>query len=161
MALWRKFVVGGIGALSLLGASAVSVGAHEGNTLIEFDSMTPVGHPPVTERGIPGGGAAWSIVSGTGSVDRQGHVSVTVKGLIVVVAGKNPITPFQAVVSCITPHGVVNVETAGAPASLAGDSTINSTVDLPHPCKDPVVFVGGSPRGSFLWFAMSNAEDQD
>jgi hypothetical protein len=160
--LWRKLMVAAVGALTLVGAGAVSVGAHEGGNLIEFDSMTPVGHPPVTERGIPGGGAAWSIISASGEVDRQGHVAVTVHGLIVVQAGINPINTFQVAVSCLNPAGVVtNVVTTGAPASMAGDSTINATVDLPHPCKDPVIFVGGSPRGSFIWFAMSNAEDDD
>ena len=158
----RKLMVAAIGALTLVGAGTVSVGAHEGGTLTEFDSMTPVGHPPVTERGIAGGGAAWSIISGSGEVDRQGNVSVTVHGLIVVQAGINPINTFQAAVSCLSPNGTVtNVITTGFPASTAGDSTINTTVDLPHPCKDPVVFVGGSPRGSFIWFAMSNAEDDD
>jgi hypothetical protein len=44
---------------------------------------------------------------------------------------------------------------------MAGDSTVTATVDLPHSCKDPVVFVGGSPGGCFIWFAMSNAEDED
>ena len=158
MTVWRKFLVGAVGALSLLGAAAIPVGADgNGDNLITFQSMTPVGHPPTTERTIKGGGAAWSITSATGSVDRQGDVSVTVKGLIVTVAGHNPIGTFQAVVSCVTPDGVVNVETGGAPASLAGDSTINATVDLPHPCKDPVVFVGGSPAGSFLWFAKTSS----
>ena len=55
--VWRKLMVAAVGALTLVGAGAVSVGAHEGGNLIDFDSMTPVGHPPVTERGIPGGGA--------------------------------------------------------------------------------------------------------
>ena len=158
MTVWRKFVVGAVGALSLLGAAAAPVGADGGgDRLITFNSMTPVGHPPTTERGIAGGGAAWSLTSATGSVDRQGDVSVTVNGLIVTVLGRNPIGTFQAVVSCVTPDGVVNVETGGAAASMTGSSTINATVDLPHPCKDPVVFVGGSPAGSFIWFAKTGS----
>ena len=157
MTVWRKLLVGAVGALSLLGAAAAPVGADgRGDRLITFDSMTTVGNPPTTERTIPGGGAAWSSTSATGSVDRQGDVSVTVHGLIVTVLGRNPIGTFEAVVSCVTPDGVMNVETGGAAASMTGDSTINATVDLPHPCKDPVVFVGGSPRGSFLWFAKTN-----
>lgn len=161
MAMWRRFLVGAVGALSLLGAGTVSAGASEG-TLVEFDSMTPVTGAalgPATDRGIPGGGAPWSIVSATGSVDRQGNVSVTVKGLIVVPLNRNPIGTFEAVVSCITPDGIRNVQTTGAGASMAGDSTINATVDLPHPCKSPVVFVGAAPRGTFIWFAKSNGED--
>jgi hypothetical protein len=157
MTVWRKFAVGAIGALSLVGAAAAPVGADgRGDTLITFDSMTTVGHPPTTERDIAGGGAAWSITSATGSVDRQGDVSVTVHGLIVTVLGRNPIGTFEAVVSCMTPHGLMNVETGGAAASMSGDSTINATVDLPHPCKDPVVFVGGTPAGNFLWFAKTS-----
>ncbi len=161
MAMWRRFLVGAVGALSLLGAGTVSAGASEG-TLVEFDSMTPVSGPalgPATDRGIPGGGAPWSIVSGSGSVDRQGNVSVTVKGLIVVPLNSNPIGTFEAVVSCVTPDGIRNVQTTGFPASTTGDSTINATVDLPHPCKSPEVFVGASPRGTFIWFAKSNGED--
>ena len=158
MTVWRKFVVGAVGALSLLGAGAAPVGADgNGDSLIAFDSMTPVGHPPTTERGIAGGGAAWSITSATGSVDRQGDVSVTVRGLIVTVLGRNPIGAFQAVVSCVTPDGVVNVETGSAPASGTGDPTIDATVDLPHPCKDPVVFVGGTPGANFIWFARTSS----
>ncbi len=92
MAHWRKLAVATIGALSLLGAGTVSVGADgRGDVLIAFDSMTP--------------------------------------------------------------DGVVNVSTGKFPAGGAGDSTINATVDLPHTCKDPIVFVT-SPTGS--WFAESS-----
>jgi len=162
MMVLRKLMVAAVGALTLVGAGTASAGAHEGDTLIQLDSMTTVGSPPATVRTIPGGGAPWAITSGTGSVDRQGHVSVNVTGLIVAPLGKNPIGTFEAVVSCNTPHGVMNVETTGFPATMpGGDSTINATVALPHPCKDPIVFVGGSPRGSFIWFAMSNSEEDD
>ena len=151
--------MGAIGAASLLGAGTVSASADGGgDRLIQFDSMTPVTGSAVgtvNDRGIKGGGLPWVITSGTGSVDHQGDVSVTVKGLIIVVApvnGINPVPFFKATVSCITPHGVVNVSTPNFPASKAGDSTINATVALPHPCKDPIVFVA-APTGQ--WFAES------
>jgi hypothetical protein len=156
----RKLLVGAIGALSLVGLGSVSVGASEG-TLIEFDSMTAVtgaavGH--VNDRGLTGGGLPWVITSGSGEVDRQGHVEATVKGLIIV--GHTPPNPspfFKAVVSCITPDGVRNVSTAAAAANtMTGDATITGTVALPHPCKDPIVFVT-SAGGA--WFAMSNGGD--
>src|SRR4029077_13740588 len=116
---------------------------------------------PATDRGITGGGIPWMIASGSGSVDRQGDVSVTVQGLVLVKTGKNPIPMFEAVVSCVTPDGVMSVETTPFDAT-GGNSTINATVNLPHPCKDPVVFVGGTPPGStFHWFAKSNAETDD
>jgi hypothetical protein len=164
MADWRRFLVAGVGALSLIGAGTVSAAADGGGTLVEFDSMTPVTGAAVgtvNDRGIIGGGKPWVITSGKGEVDRRGHVEVTVHGLVIPVApfnGTNPVPAFKATVSCITPGGVVNVSTATAPATASGDSTIVGTINLPHPCKQPIVFVG-SPGGA--WFAMSNSEEDD
>jgi len=162
MAYWRRLLVGAAGALSLVGAGTVGVGADGmGDHVIAFDSMTPVTGSAVgavNDRGIKGGGLPWVISAGSGSVDHQGDVSVSVTGLIIVVSpvnGKNPVPFFKATVSCITPDGVVNVSTANFPASAAGNSTINGHVDLPHPCKDPIVFVA-APTGQ--WFAESNAD---
>jgi hypothetical protein len=81
-----------------------------------------------------------------------------VRGLVIPVApfnGTNPVGFFKAIVSCLTPHGVVNVSTASFPASTTGNSDIEGKVDLPHPCMEPIVFVA-SAAGQ--WFAMSNAE---
>jgi hypothetical protein len=167
---WRRFVVAGVGALSLVGAGSVSVAAHEGGDLIEFDSMTPVTGAAVgtvNDRGLKGGGLPWMIASGSGDVSRRGHVEVEVTGLVLAAGaniGKNPIPTFAATVSCLTPHGVVNVTTASFPATVpGGDSTINARVRLPHPCKSPEVFVGtvNATTGAFAWFAQSNAENDE
>jgi hypothetical protein len=162
MARFRRLLVAAMGAFSLVGATAAGVGAHEGGTLIEFDSMTGVSGAAVgavNDRGIKGGGLPWVIRSGHGEVDRQGNVRVTVRGLII--AGHTPPNPvpfFKATVSCITPSGVVNVSTAVAPASASGNSTIRGTVALPAQCGQPIVFVA-APTGQ--WFAMSRAEEED
>jgi hypothetical protein len=169
MAYFRRLLVAAIGASSLVGATAVGVGAHEGGTLIEFDSMTGVSAAQAAaqlpnDRGLKPGGAPWVISTGSGEVDRQGHLSVRVTGLIIPVLSppRNPVPNFSATVSCITPHGVVNVTTGPFPANAAGDSTINATVVLPHPCKNPEVFVGLTrANGAFVWFAQSAAEDEE
>lgn len=164
MAYLRRLLVGAIGAATLVGAGASGVGA-QGDTLVAFDSMTGVaasGVNVVNDRGIAAGGAPWVITSGTGTVDHQGNVSVQVTGLIIPVLSPphNPIGTFSATVSCLTPAGVMNVTTGPFAASPAGDSTINATVDLPHPCKSPEVFVGFTkPTGVFVWFAHSNTDD--
>lgn len=164
MGNWKRIVVAAVGALSLAGATGASVSAHDGGRLLEFDSMTPVTGAAVgavNDRGIKGGGLPWVITSGHGTVARNGEVSVTVTGLIIVVPpvnGHNPIPMLKATVSCLTPHGVVNVSTAPAPATAEGDSTITGIVTLPHPCKDPILFVA-APTGQ--WFAMSNSEEDD
>jgi hypothetical protein len=155
---FRKLLVAGVGALSLIGAGSATVLAHESRGLLEFDSMTPVTGAAVgavNDRGIKGGGLAWVITSGTGSVDRQGEVEVSVKGLVIPSLGNiNPIGQFKAIVSCVTEHHViVNVSTGLFAATTTGNSTIEDTVALPSHCAHPILFVT-SPGGS--WFAMSN-----
>lgn len=166
MGYFRRVLVAVFGAASLIGAGTLSVAAHDRGTLVEFDSMTPVtgaAVATVNDRGIKGGGLPWVITSGRGEVDRNGDVDVQVKGLIIVVApvnGKNPVASMAATVSCVTPDGVVNVTTAGHPASLAGDVTIEDHVALPRHCKDPIVFVVNAGTGH-AWFAMSSSEEEE
>ncbi len=168
MGHWRSFAVAAAGALTLVLGTASSAAADEGGTLIRFDAMTPitgaaVGH--VHDRGLAGGGLPWAVASGSGRVTHRGAVDVTVHGLVLAAGantGKNPIARFAATVSCVTPHGVVNVTTALFPATVpGGDSTIHDTIALPHPCKDPEVFVGAVLGGQFRWFAVSNATEEE
>lgn len=170
MASFRRLLVAAIGAFSLLGATGVSVAASEGDKLIEFDSMTGVSAAVAAaqqpnDRGIKPGGAPWVISSGVGSVDRQGNLSVRVTGLIIptLTPPRNPVANFTATVSCITTHHrVVNVTTGPFQANAAGDSTITAKLTLPHPCRHPEVFVGLTrPTGAFVWFAMSNDEEDE
>ena len=164
MGRMRMLLVAVVGAVSLVGAGAIGVSAHEGRTLIEFESMTPVTGAAVgavNDRGIKGGGLPWAIKSGSGRVSSNGEVHVTVRGLVIPVAplnGTNPVAKFGATVSCLTKTGVVNVSTGLFPANSEGNSTINGAVVLPKHCKDPLVFVV-SPGGA--WFAVSNTEDED
>jgi len=169
MTYFRRLLVAVLGALSLVGAATATVGAHEGGTLVEFDSMTGVSAAEAAaqvpnDRGIKPGGLPWVITSGTGEVDRQGNLHVEVTGLIIPTLSppRNPVGSFRATLSCLTPHGVVNVTTGPVATGLAGDATIDATVALPRPCKHPEVFVGtNNAAGAFVWFAMSNAEEED
>jgi hypothetical protein len=160
----RATLVALVGTVSLVVGSAAVASAHSSHTILEFDSMTPVTGAAVgavNDRGITGGGKAWVISSGVGEVDRDGSVHVTVHGLVIPALGFiNPVAAFGATVSCLTPHGVVNLHTGTAPATSSGDATINGTLNLPlpHPCQQPILFVT-SPTGA--WFAMSNAEEED
>lgn len=163
---FRRLLVAVLGAVSLVGAAGASVSAHEGGTLVEFDSMTGVsaaGVNLVNDRLLKAGGAPWVITSGTGEVDRRGNVHVEVRGLIIPGVG-NPVGSFRAVVSCLTTHGgISNLMTGPFTATKpGGDATINATVTLPQPCKHPEVFVGTvNNSGTFVWFAMSNLEEED
>ena len=163
MRVFGRVLVTVVTVLGLLGASAVPTFADEKGNLTDFSSMTPVTGAAVNtinDRGIKGGGLPWVISTGAGTVGQDGTVDVTVTGLIIVVppiGGRNPVPFFKATVSCLTPDGVVNVSTATFPASSAGDSHIHAVVDLPRPCKQPLIFVV-APTGQ--WFAMSNPDAQ-
>jgi hypothetical protein len=161
MRTFLKVLVLTIGALGLLAATAVPSMADEGGNLTDFSSMTPVTGTAVgtvNDRGIKGGGLPWAITSGTGTVSHQGTVDVTVTGLVIPVVGnRNPVPLFKATVSCLGPEGVVNVSTGTFPASSAGDAHIHAAIALPHPCKQPIIFVT-APTGQ--WFAESNPDTQ-
>ena len=150
-----------IGAFGLLAVTATPSAADEGGNLTDFSSMTPVTGASVgtvNDRGIKGGGLPWVITSGTGSVSNQGTVDVTVTGLVIPRLGnRNPVPLFKATVSCLGPGGVVNVSTGTFPASSTGNSHIHAVIDLPHPCKQPIIFVA-APTGQ--WFAESNPDTQ-
>lgn len=150
-----------IGALGLLAVGAAPSMADEGGNLTDFSSMTPVTGAAVgvvNDRGIKGGGLPWAITSGTGTVSHQGKVDVTVTGLVIPALGnRNPVGLFKATVSCLGPKGVVNVSTGTFPASSTGDAHIQAVIELPHPCKQPIIFVA-APTGQ--WFAESNPDTQ-
>lgn len=159
MRIFGRVLITALCVAAVVVASAVPTFADEKGNLTDFSSMTaiPVGGQVVRE--ITGGGVPWVIASGAGTVSQQGVVDVTVTGLVLKATGTNPIKSFEATVSCLTPDGIVNVMTGGFDATMpGGNSHIHATVDLPRPCKDPIVFVGISPAGR--WFAMSNPDTQ-
>jgi len=158
-----------IGVVPTLGAT--SPASADPGTILKFDVMTPVTGPYVGAsnpiRTVPGGGLPWIITAGTGSLTRDGHVRIHVRGLVladqapvpVSLQGTNPIPDFKAIVSCQTITGgmatITNVSTGQFPASTAGNADINASVQLPQPCIAPIVFVFGAPNVG--WFAATGS----
>jgi len=152
-------------ALALAVGSAGVASAHESHVLVSFNSMTTVSATETgiaNDRGLIGGGKPWAITAGSGELDSDGTLHVSVTGLVIPVApfnGVNPLGSFGAVVSCITTHHhIVNVFAGTFPTNPAGNGTLDTTVTLPHPCTQAVVFVT-SPGGA--WFARSVATDDE
>jgi hypothetical protein len=159
MRIFGRVIITALCVAGLIGASAIPTFADEKGNLTDFSSMTAIAVKNTVVRGITGGGVPWAITSGTGTVSQKGVVDVTVKGLVIPsLGGINPIPKFEATVSCVTPDGITNRSTGGFDANMAGDSHIHATIDLPRPCKDPIVFVALFPTGR--WFAMSNPDSQ-
>lgn len=146
-----------------------SAASADPGTILRFDTMAPVTGPYVgganPVRGLAGGGLPWMIDGGSGSLSRDGRLVVRVRDLVLAnrapvpaaLRGTNPVPQFKAIVSCqtIASNGaatVSNVSTGGFAASKEGDSLIRATLQLPHPCIAPIVFVT-SPGGA--WFAAT------
>jgi hypothetical protein len=160
---FRNLFLVGLSALSLLVLGSATALAQEDHTVVQFGSMTPVTGAAVgavNDRGLVGGGKAWVIVTGTGSVSRSGRVTVNVTGLVIPDLGNiNPVAKLKAVVSCVTQHHViVNTSTGLFDATSTGNVTIDDTVALPRHCGHAIVFVT-SPGGA--WFAMSNPNEDE
>jgi hypothetical protein len=132
--------------------------------------MTPVTGPYVGTanplRGVAGGGFPWVIRSARGSLQRDGRLTIRVRGLVlasqasvpVALRGTNPLPSFEGIVSCqsIGADGsatVANVTTATFKASPAGDASIDARVRLPRPCIAPIVFVSGPG----VWLAATGS----
>ncbi len=139
--------------------SVATVSAKEPK-ILEFDTM--VGIPQAFTgtqnpiRGINGGGLPWTLTSASGELKASGRLEVKVRGLVLAAgpnAGTNPIPSFRAIVSCLASDGsIVNLTTDPFPATTTGNAKIEATVDLPHPCIAPIVFVT-SPGSA--WFAAT------
>src|SRR5436190_18801515 len=76
MRSWRRLLVATVGGLRLVGAGSVSVAAHEGGWLVEFDPMAPLTGAPVgavNDRAISGGGLSGAITAGGGEGRGRGR----------------------------------------------------------------------------------------
>ena len=144
----------------LLLATGLPVLAGEGEVL-EFNRMFGVSGPflgPTNAiRGVPGGGAAWKIDKVEGELNSGGKLEISVRGLVLVSTGANPVANFRGLVSCQSIDGlgqpsVVNTSTLDFPATTTGDADIEATLSLPSPCIAPIVFVTNTAG---RWFAVT------
>lgn len=172
-----RWLLAAVGAAGLVSAAAVQGAAASDDpgpaTVLKFSTMAPVTGPYVGPanpiRGVPGGGLPWLLTSAGGSLKRDGHLLVKVRGLVLAkqapvpaaLQGTNPFASFRALVSCQSIGAgntatVTNISTSDFKADTSGDSTINETVSLPRPCVAPIVFVTG-PTGTNVWFAVTGS----
>ncbi len=148
--------------------------------VLDFDTMAGVTAPftgaanPI--RGVNGGGLPWELDRARGVLRANGDLDIDVRGLVLARRdpvpldrqGTNPAATFRAIVSCLTIEALVdelggvtlvpqtvNRITDQFPASTAGDARIRATVDLPHPCFAPIVFV---TNANGAWFSVTGVE---
>lgn len=149
-------------------AGSVSTALAKGPKVLKFNSM--VGVPQALTgiqsqgplRGINGGGIPWTIGEASGELRANGHLEISVQGLVLAAganAGSNPSATFRGLVSCVKSDGTfANIPTDPFPATTGpasaggGNAEIVADVALPQPCIAPIIFVT-SATGS--WFAAT------
>jgi hypothetical protein len=129
--------------------------------VLDFRTMVGVAAPytgttnPI--RGVSGGGAPWAIADAKGELRGDGHLRISVRGLVLVSTGANPLTAFRGLVSCQSVDGagapsIVNLSTGDFPATSDGFAEIDEVLALPQPCIAPIVFVTTSTQ---RWLAAT------
>jgi len=154
--------------LSTFFGGSVSTAIAKGPKVLKFNSMVgvPAGltgtQSQIPLRGINGGGIAWEIGEASGELRANGHLEISVQGLVLAAGaniGRNPSATFRALVSCVASDGTfVNILTDPFPATTGlaseggGNAEIVADLALPSPCIAPIIFVT-SAGGS--WFAST------
>jgi hypothetical protein len=151
--------------LSTFFAGSASPATAKEPKILEFDTMVgiPAGltrdlsQAPL--RGINGGGVPWAIADASGELRVNGHLEITVQGLVVASSGSNPSTTFRGLVSCVKSDGTFeNILTDPFPATTGpasaggGNAKIEADITLPQPCIAPIIFV---TSGGGNWFAAT------
>lgn len=139
--------------------------------IIKFDTLAPVAGPYASSatavRGIAGGALPWVVGAGSGSLSRDDHLLVRIRGLVLAndpsvpdsLRGTNPFPAFRVVVSCLSigPDGTAairNASTGEFAADSGGNSDIDARLSLPRPCIAPIVLITG-PSGAEGWLAAT------
>ena len=145
--------------------------AAQGAQIIGFGMMYGVDGPFIDSkaiRGVLGDELPWTIQSARGSLMLDGHLRISVRGLVFAnddsvppeLRGINDETEFRGLVSCLVENGkkigTVNITTAGFPATRSGDSDIDTFITIPGQCVAPIIFVMSGSEDK--WFSVTGGE---
>jgi hypothetical protein len=150
---------------------SVSTAEAKGPKILKFDTMVGVpasltGDQSLAPlRDIRGGGVPWIVGDASGELRANGHLEITVQGLVLATTGSNPAATFRGLVSCVKSDGTFeNIRTDPFPATTGpaalggGNATIVADLIIPQPCIAPIVFVtsaGSATNPTVSWFATT------
>jgi hypothetical protein len=146
---------------------SVSTANAKGPKVLKFNSMVGVTAGLTGDLSLPvlrqirGGGVPWSIGEASGELRANGHLEISVQGLVVASSGSNPSAFFRGLVSCINADGTIAAPivtgqfpaTTGLASAGGGNAEIEADLTLPQPCIAPIIFVTNAAGTS--WFATT------
>lgn len=166
-------------------STPVHAGGGGVETILSFTTMAGVDDAFINNtavRGVKGDELPWDVGTVDGSLTTDGHLHLAVTGIVFSddprvppeLRGINDEDEFRAVVSCLTNraleddgtklgrgHGQIvtrNIITDGFAATTTGNSTIDTTVELPNPCVAPIIFVIGGDEEH--WFSVTGSYEE-
>lgn len=97
--------------------------------------------------GVASAGANWVVDEGSVKVGRDGHINLSVEGLVIPTPPQNGTNPIESVTASVYCNAVVADTTALFPLSVPeGDGHVRADLTLPDTCVAPVVLL--HPRGN-------------
>lgn len=166
----KKFSLVFLSAILFVSAffgGSVSGASAKGPKVLSFDSMVGVTDGLTGDKSLPvmrnirGGGIPWIIGDASGQLRANGHLEISVQGLVLATTGSNPSPFFRGMVSCVNGDGTIaapvvtqQFPATTGPASLGGgNAEIEADLTLPQPCIAPIVFVTNGTGTA--WFAAT------
>jgi hypothetical protein len=140
--------------------------------LLEFHSMYGVDGPFLGDgfpiRGIPGDTLPWTIEAAEGRLDADGRLTLDIRGLVLTddpavpaeVQGINDEKELRVAVSCFPVGPATRAGISSRfPATVTGDARVETKLELPRSCAEPVVLILAGHEAS--WLAVAGFVDED
>jgi hypothetical protein len=148
-----------VAMVAVLGGITASASAEDNRPRVLDANLAalPSSMTSQTLFGVTAGGAPWRLDGGRVKLFSDGRLEVTVRHLVLVPTGQNPIGSAVAIVTC---QGTPLPATQPVPYSMPdGNASIDTTVALPSGgCFAPAVFFAGVTGNGPRWFAVTGTE---
>lgn len=136
--------------------AVVAIAASSGGDRSLKSTLAPSVPTDPLFHGVAPGGLPWVLSRGSVTLNNEGRLDLTVKGLVIPTLGNpGPVTSISASLFCgADPNTAPAAVTGTEPLSTAGDGRISERVALPADCLAPIVLV--NPNGiQSLYIALT------
>lgn len=143
----RKLALLVAAVTAALVVAVVAIAAASGGDRSLKSTLAPSVPTDPVFHGVAPGGLPWVLSRGSVTLNNDGRLDLTVKGLVIPTLGTpGPVTSISASLFCGADTSTTPAATTGTePLSTAGDGRISERVTLPADCLAPIILV--NPNG--------------